>query len=87
MDTHLDLPYLKRTTNEWITTAEGQRRFYFANNSHTYFTVLVITITGETMLTTVLLHVMETMVHGHSMNQWQHNSDILQNGDQRRQWS
>ena len=33
----LDLPYLKRTTNEWITTTEGQRRFYFANNSHTYY--------------------------------------------------
>ena len=33
----LDLPYLKRTTNEWITTTEGQRRFYFANDSHTYY--------------------------------------------------
>ena len=35
--TALGLPYLKRTTNEWITSAEGQRRFYFANDSHTYY--------------------------------------------------
>ena len=35
--TALGLPYLKRTTNEWITTTEGQRRFYFANDSHTYY--------------------------------------------------
>ena len=35
--TALGLPYLKRTTNEWITSNEGQRRFYFANDSHTYY--------------------------------------------------
>ena len=35
--TALGLPYLKRTTNEWITSAEGQRRFYFQNDSHTYY--------------------------------------------------
>jgi hypothetical protein len=35
--TALGLPYLKRTTNEWITSTEGQRRFYFANDSHTYY--------------------------------------------------
>jgi len=35
--TALGLPYLKRTTNEWIVSAEGQRRFYFANDSHTYY--------------------------------------------------
>jgi hypothetical protein len=35
--TALGLPYLKRTTNEWILSAEGQRRFYFSNDSHTYY--------------------------------------------------
>tara|TARA_B100002019_G_scaffold2046_1_gene1629 strand:+ start:1 stop:1422 length:1422 start_codon:yes stop_codon:yes gene_type:complete len=33
----LNLPYLQGTTNQWINDAGGQPRFYFANNSHTYF--------------------------------------------------
>ena len=32
-----NLPYLKGTVNEWISDTGGQQRFYFANNSHTYF--------------------------------------------------
>ena len=32
-----NLPYLKGTVNEWISDTGGQERFYFANNSHTYF--------------------------------------------------
>ena len=33
----LNLPYLQGTVNQWINDAGGQPRFYFANNSHTYF--------------------------------------------------
>ena len=33
----LDLPYLQGTVNTWINDAGGQPRFYFGNNSHTYF--------------------------------------------------
>ena len=33
----LNLPYLQGTVNTWILDAGGQERFYFANNSHTYF--------------------------------------------------
>ena len=33
----LGLPYLKSSTNQWINSAEGQPRFYFSNNSHTFF--------------------------------------------------
>ena len=33
----LGLPYLKSSTNQWINSAEGQPRFYFSNNSHTYY--------------------------------------------------
>ena len=33
----LNLPYLQGTVNTWITSAEGQQRFWFNNNSHTYF--------------------------------------------------
>ena len=33
----LNLPYLQGTVNTWIQDAGGQERFYFANNSHTYF--------------------------------------------------
>ena len=33
----LNLPYLQGTVNTWIQDAGGQQRFYFANNSHTYF--------------------------------------------------
>ena len=33
----LNLPYLQGTVNQWILDAGGQERFYFSNNSHTYF--------------------------------------------------
>jgi hypothetical protein len=33
----LNLPYLQGTVNQWILDAGGQARFYFSNNSHTYF--------------------------------------------------
>ena len=33
----LNLPYLQGTVNVWIKDAGGQERFYFSNNSHTYF--------------------------------------------------
>ena len=33
----LNLPYLQGTVNQWILDAGGQERFYFQNNSHTYF--------------------------------------------------
>ena len=33
----LSLPYLQGTINQWILDEGGQQRFYFANNSHTYF--------------------------------------------------
>ena len=33
----LNLPYLQGTVNQWINDAGGQPRFYFSNNSHTYF--------------------------------------------------
>ena len=33
----LNLPYLQGTVNTWINSAEGQPRFYFQNNSHTFF--------------------------------------------------
>jgi hypothetical protein len=33
----LGLPYLKSSTNEWINSSEGQPRFYFSNNSSTFF--------------------------------------------------
>jgi hypothetical protein len=32
-----NLPYLSGTVNTWITSTDGQQRFYFNNNSHTYF--------------------------------------------------
>ena len=32
----LNLPYLQGTVNTWINSAEGQPRFYFQNNSHTF---------------------------------------------------
>ena len=31
------LPYLGNQVNQWQNSNEGQRRFYFSNNSHTYF--------------------------------------------------
>jgi len=34
--TALGLPYFKATTNTWNTSEDGQPRFYFGNNSHTY---------------------------------------------------
>ena len=34
--TALGLPYFKATTNTWNNSEDGQARFYFANNSHTY---------------------------------------------------
>ena len=33
----LSLPYLGGSVNTWISDDGGQQRFYFANNSHTYF--------------------------------------------------
>ena len=33
----LSLPYLQGRVNVWITDDGGQERFYFSNNSHTYF--------------------------------------------------
>ena len=33
----LNLPYLQGTVNTWISDAGGQQRFFFSNNSHTYF--------------------------------------------------
>jgi hypothetical protein len=33
----LNLPYFGSTVNVWLQDAGGQDRFYFANNSHTYF--------------------------------------------------
>ena len=33
----LNFPYLQGTVNQWILDAGGQQRFYFQNNSHTYF--------------------------------------------------
>ena len=33
----LNLPYLQGTVNQWINDAGGQPRFYFSNNSHTFF--------------------------------------------------
>ena len=35
--TALNLPYLQGTVNTWINDAGGQPRFFFSNNSHTYF--------------------------------------------------
>ena len=35
--TALNLPYLQGTVNVWIKDAGNQERFYFENNSHTYF--------------------------------------------------
>jgi len=35
--TALSLPYLQGRVNVWITDDGGQERFYFSNNSHTYF--------------------------------------------------
>jgi len=32
----LSLPYFKATVNTWNNSDDGQPRFYFANNSHTY---------------------------------------------------
>ena len=32
-----NLPYLSNVVNSWISDNGGQQRFYFANNSHTYF--------------------------------------------------
>jgi hypothetical protein len=32
-----NLPYLSNVVNTWLTDNGGQQRFYFANNSHTYF--------------------------------------------------
>ena len=31
------LPYLGNQVNQWQNSNEGQRRFYFSNNSHTYY--------------------------------------------------
>ena len=33
----LNLPYLGGSVNVWISDDGGQERFYFSNNSHTYF--------------------------------------------------
>ena len=33
----LNLPYLGGSVNQWISDDGGQERFYFSNNSHTYF--------------------------------------------------
>ena len=35
--TALGLPYFGSTVNVWLNDAGGQPRFYFSNNSHTYF--------------------------------------------------
>ena len=35
--TALGLPYLGGSVNQWISDDGGQERFYFSNNSHTYF--------------------------------------------------
>ena len=32
-----NLPYLSNVVNTWLSDNGGQQRFYFANNSHTYF--------------------------------------------------
>ena len=32
-----NLPYLSNVVNTWIADNGGQQRFYFSNNSHTYF--------------------------------------------------
>ena len=33
----LNLPYFPASVNQWLNDAGGQPRFYFSNNSHTYF--------------------------------------------------